>query len=86
MSLASPQILVQAVDSGVPALSDLSTVTITVNRNLNPPVFVQNVYNVTILETRPLGETFVSVRATDDDLIVSWVSLFLNVFKMIHLK
>ncbi|GFR89571.1 protocadherin Fat 4 [Elysia marginata] len=63
------QILVQALDSGVPALSDLSTVTITVNRNLNPPEFVQNVYNVTILETRPLGETFVTVRATDADLI-----------------
>ena len=65
------QILVQAADSGVPALFDLETVVITVNRNLNPPVFVRNVYQVEILETRNLGDTIETVRATDSDLVVS---------------
>ncbi|XP_035826841.1 protocadherin Fat 4, partial [Aplysia californica] len=66
---ADSQILVQALDSGVPPLSDLATVTIVVNRNLNTPVFVSTVYNVVILETQALGDTIETVRATDADIV-----------------
>ena len=46
-------------------------VTINVLRNLFAPVFVENSYEVTIFETRDLGSSFLTVRATDADNRVS---------------
>jgi hypothetical protein len=64
------QLLVQAYDNGYPALYDTTVLTVNVNRNLQAPVFSQPNYNVTILESQTLGETIVSVLATDPDSLV----------------
>ncbi|WAQ96421.1 FAT4-like protein [Mya arenaria] len=60
-------LLVQAYDNGYPALFDTETVTVTVTRNTLPPTFNQLIYGVTILETQTLGNTIITVSATDPD-------------------
>lgn len=65
------QLLAQAYDNGYPALYDTTVVTINVNRNLQPPVFNQQTYNITILESQTLGETITTVVASDPDSLVS---------------
>lgn len=64
------QLLVQAYDNGYPALYDTTVLTVNVNRNLLAPTFNQPNYNVTILESQTLGDTIVSVVATDPDSLV----------------
>ena len=66
----------QALDSGIPPLSDVSTVTITVNRNLNAPKFKQTEYSAIILETINLGDVIARVEADDADRTVSYVQYF----------
>lgn len=68
------QLIVQAYDNGNPPLYDTEVVTITVERNTEPPVFNPNTYQVTILETQSLGSAIVTVSATDPDAL--FVSLF----------
>ena len=63
------QLVVQAYDNGNPPLYDTEVVTITVERNTQPPVFNPTVYQVTILETQSLGSTIVTVTATDPDAL-----------------
>ncbi|XP_046579033.1 protocadherin Fat 4-like [Haliotis rubra] len=63
------RVLVRVEDSGSPPKSDITVVTITVNRNLAAPVFQALAYNITILETQNLGDTIVTARATDSDLM-----------------
>ena len=57
-----------------PGLSATGTLTISVNRNFNDPQWVlvngQPAVAVTILETKPLLESVVKIRATDADLQV----------------
>lgn len=45
------------------------TVYVNVLRNLNPPVFVQKVYNATISEYTAIQTFVIQVRATDQDAI-----------------
>lgn len=56
-----------AQDGGSPRLTATATVSITVLRNIFPPVFSPVTYNQTILETQSLGVTILSVNATDND-------------------
>lgn len=59
-----------AEDNGIPKLSDVSVVDVTVSRNLYAPEFKPNRYTVEIPTTKPLGETIIKVNATDDDTTV----------------
>ncbi|KAL8559117.1 hypothetical protein ACOMHN_046165 [Nucella lapillus] len=71
-TLIEYRLLIQAADNGYPAKTDLTVVTIFVNRNLNPPVFVPSVYNVTILDNSNLGDVIVKVTASDSDFIAPY--------------
>ncbi|XP_076458558.1 cadherin EGF LAG seven-pass G-type receptor 1-like [Babylonia areolata] len=68
-TLTEYRLLIQAADNGYPAKTDLAVVTVLVNRNLNSPVFLPTVYNVTILDNSNLGDVIVTVTATDSDFI-----------------
>ncbi|KAM8939464.1 protocadherin-23 [Pelodytes ibericus] len=61
-------LMVVATDHGSPPLSSSSQVTIMVEDvNDNEPVFLQQFYNVTLLEHTSLGHCFLQVKATDAD-------------------
>lgn len=60
-----------AQDGGSPPRTATTVATITVQRNINSPVFERQSYNETILETRQLGLSFLQVKATDGDTRVS---------------
>ena len=63
---------ISAADSGVPILSSVMMLTVVVcDVNDNPPVFVQSMYNVSILENQPPGFNVVTVSATDFDDLTS---------------
>ena len=53
-------------DNVYPNVQDTSTVTISVNRNENAPLFIRS-FDVTIPETTPLGQIITNVTATDLD-------------------
>jgi len=57
---------VTVADSQQPLKSSTGTLTIHVDRNANCPVFSGR-YQVTIPETHPVGETVITVNATDAD-------------------
>ncbi|KAI0235644.1 Cadherin-99C [Lamellibrachia satsuma] len=61
------RIRVIAHDNGYPARSATAIVYVTVTRNFHPPTWSQANYNHRVLETQPLGVTFVTVKATDQD-------------------
>ena len=65
------QINVQARDLGAPARYGYAVCTVSMQRNFNPPVFVQPSYSATIMETYALGDTILRVNATDRDPLVS---------------
>ncbi|WAQ95445.1 FAT4-like protein [Mya arenaria] len=67
-------LIIQAYDNGIPALYDTETVTVTVTRNTQPPTFSQQDYDTTILETQVLGDTIITVRATDPDQLLGQVN------------
>lgn len=54
-------------DGGTPPLSDVTVVTVDVQRNLNKPKFDKDQYTEKILETQSLGVPFTQVRAFDSD-------------------
>uniref|UniRef100_A0A8W8I309 Cadherin domain-containing protein n=1 Tax=Magallana gigas TaxID=29159 RepID=A0A8W8I309_MAGGI len=54
-------------DGGSPPRTATAVASITVQRNINSPVFERQSYNETILETRQLGLSFLQVKATDGD-------------------
>lgn len=56
-----------AQDGGSPPRTATTVASITVQRNINSPVFERQSYNETILETRQLGLSFLQVKATDGD-------------------
>ena len=62
------QVRVLARDGGSPSLTATTVVSLTVNRNLVDPVFVQQNYTFTIDETQVLGVNFGQVIARDDDV------------------
>ena len=61
------QLRVRARDGGTPRLSATALVTVTVDRNLFSPVFSQDLYEETILETREPGDFALFFRASDAD-------------------
>ncbi|XP_051559265.1 protocadherin Fat 1a [Myxocyprinus asiaticus] len=63
------QLIIRAVDGGVPALSSDVTVLIDVtDLNDNAPVFLQNVYESTVSELAPRGHFVTQVQASDADI------------------
>ncbi|KAI8794949.1 protocadherin Fat 4, partial [Biomphalaria glabrata] len=58
---------VRVQDSGSPRKYDIALVTITVNRNLNPPRFTTNTKTITINENNSLGGAISDCSATDSD-------------------
>ncbi|XP_071105182.1 protocadherin gamma-B1-like [Haliotis cracherodii] len=61
------KIYVRVEDNGSPKLYDFALVELTINRNLNPPVFNPVNYEKAILETRPVGDVVLRVTASDAD-------------------
>ncbi|XP_046560786.1 cadherin-related tumor suppressor-like [Haliotis rubra] len=61
------KIYVRAEDNGSPRLYDIALVELTINRNLNPPIFTPVTYEVTIPETWPIGDVVLRVTASDAD-------------------
>ncbi|XP_067670938.1 protocadherin Fat 4-like [Haliotis asinina] len=61
------KIYVRAEDNGSPKLYDIALVELTINRNLNPPIFNPVTYEETILETRAIGDVVLRVTASDAD-------------------
>lgn len=60
-------------DGGIPPLSDIARVAVTVEHNLETPVFGHSTsLSITIPETTPVGTNFISVNASDSDLAVSF--------------
>ncbi|KAJ8318063.1 hypothetical protein KUTeg_003154 [Tegillarca granosa] len=60
---------IRAYDNGIPAKSNTSVVTLTVNRNLNSPRFTQTSWGANVPDNQPLGETIITVTATDADTV-----------------
>ncbi|XP_067672653.1 protocadherin Fat 4-like [Haliotis asinina] len=60
---------VVAKDGGTPALSATAEVEISVQWNLNAPVFAQSTYSVAILSTQTLNTPIATVVAVDDDVL-----------------
>lgn len=46
-------------------------VTVTVNRNLNTPVFLPETYEASIQDNEPLASSFTRVQAEDSDVLVN---------------
>ena len=61
------QLLVQVYDSSNPSQRAATTVTITVQRNVNAPQFSRSEYTARIVESYPIGSSVLGVRATDRD-------------------
>ena len=61
------QLSIECYDSAYPLTKDVSTVTITVRRNISPPIFTLPAYTATIPETYGLGIEILQVTATDSD-------------------
>ena len=59
----------EVYDNGQPSLSDINIVKVSVNRNLNPPRFVEGNGNqeVSILYSQILGTPIAAVQADDED-------------------
>ena len=70
------QIRVQARDLGAPARYGYTVCAVGVQRNFQPPFFVDPNYSMTIIETYNLGDTILTVSANDNDPLVS--CFFLN--------
>ena len=51
--------------------------TVTVNRNLNAPVFETDSYQAEILDNEPLSSSFARVIAVDSDVQVSFIGFLL---------
>ena len=65
---------VQVADRGSPPkqAATQATVTVNVRRNENNPIFFNQTYYRTLLETVPLGDEVVTVQASDSDSVVSY--------------
>ena len=56
-------------------LTGETLVTLTVNRNLNSPVFTPDQYRETVQDNEPLSSSIVQVKAVDADVQVSVLAL-----------
>ena len=65
------QMRISARDGGSPPGTATAIATITVQRNINSPVFEAQFYHVIILETTQLGLPSLQLKATDNDIRVS---------------
>lgn len=72
------QLRVRAYDNGIPSKSNTSLVEITINRNLNAPIFVQTQLSANLPDNNALGQTLITVTANDADTAVG---LLINCFK-----
>ena len=61
------KVRVRVSDGGTPPRTDVTVVTVSVQRNLQAPVFQPNSYEAAILETQNVGVPFVTVSAKDED-------------------
>lgn len=78
------QINVRAVDGGSPPRSSgNSSVKIDVSRNLYAPVFEQLVYPLTLNENQPTNAQVLSVRATDADSEVAYLSRLSDLYSSV---
>ena len=68
----SIQVRVLATDNGSPARSATAIVVVDIQRNFQPPTWLQTTYSSSVLETQALGIPFQQVSATDADAQVSW--------------
>ena len=59
--------MVQVYDSANPSQTALTRLFVTVLRNVNAPEFTSNNYAARLAENYPLGETVLTVTATDRD-------------------
>lgn len=64
----SSQLLVTAYDTAARDMETSETVTITVRKNINAPIFSKQDYETTIYDYLPLGSEVIRVTATDNDL------------------
>ena len=70
------QLYIQTYDTAYPTVKDIARVTIPVERNEFPPVWVPtDQYRVTINETEPVGARIFTVSATDQNIGVCWFPL-----------
>lgn len=59
---------IQAVDGGIPPLSNVATFNISIlDINDNPPKFSQNSYRIKVKENIEINKTIIQVNAVDDD-------------------
>ena len=74
-----PQLRVRAFDDGVPPRENITTVAISVNRNLNCPRWRQGSITVNIMETHDITSSVARVEATDSDpQVFKWI---INLFR-----
>ena len=71
LCVAALQLVVKASDQRIPERTATAQVQITVTRDNELPFFTSASYFVRIGETRPVGDTIISVFAQDNDLVVS---------------
>ena len=66
-------LVLQVSDNGLPPRSDLTTVVIRVNRNLNAPYFTQTSYQFVTYEDLPVGSNVgTQLQGADDDDLSPW--------------
>ena len=85
-TLTAYQLRITASDGGSPAKSETTTLVVNVQRNLHAPVFEESDYRLdNVLEIQPLGETLLTVTASDDDTKVNVVLILPQVnMQIIH--
>lgn len=69
------QLRIRAYDNGIPSKSNTSLVTITINRNLNAPIFVQTQLSANLPDNNALGQTLITVTANDADTAVGLLTV-----------
>ncbi len=62
----------EAYDTATPNLRGSCQVSILVKRNENRPIFSKTDYKASITAAQPLGETIVTVVATDTDQVTTY--------------
>ena len=67
VNISFTQLRIEVHDQGLPQKNDHTTVHINVQRNINRPLFEQNVVNISLPENRPRDSLVATVKATDQD-------------------
>ena len=80
------QLRIRAYDNGIPSKSNTSLVTITINRNLNAPIFVQTQLSANLPDNNALGQTLITVTANDADTAVGLHRLMIikQIMNVVH--